>query len=300
MREPELPASEGISMNVSATPLLLRRRIRTELLAARLKRELTQQQVAEAMEWSLSKMNRIEKAKSGISANDLKALLRLYGVTEEERTEELLRLARASRQVPWWTRYKDVAPAKLLKLIDYEYAASAINQFETMFVPGILQTEDYASAVLDVFYDEKSSAERVGPLVELRIRRTELLTAENAPEFSFLLDESVIHRVVGSPSITGRQLMHLGDMAKLPNISIQVVPFTASVHPGMKGPFKVIHFDDTPDESVVFLESPHGDLIVDDPKEVQDYVDAFRQIGEKSLTPPDSLSRLAKAAGEMA
>ena len=84
-------------MNVSATPLLLRRRIRTELLAARLKRELTQQQVAEAMEWSLSKMNRIEKAKSGISANDLKALLRLYGVTEEERTEEeLLRLAPAS------------------------------------------------------------------------------------------------------------------------------------------------------------------------------------------------------------
>lgn len=287
-------------MNVGATPLMLRRRIRAELLAARLKRELTQQQVAEAMEWSMSKMNRIEKAKSGISANDLKALLRLYGITEKEQTEELLALARASRQVPWWTRYKDVAPAKLLELIDYEYAASAIEQFETMFVPGILQTEDYASAVLEVFYDDKSSAERVASLVELRTRRTELLTAESAPEFSFLLDESIIHRVVGSPSITGRQLMHLVDMAKLPNISIQLIPFTASVHPGMKGAFKVIQFEDEPDENVVFLESPHGDLIVEDPREVQDYLGAFRQIRKKSLTPLETISRLGKAAGEMA
>ena len=106
------------------------------------------------MEWSLSKMNRIEKAKTGISANDLKALLRLYGITDKERIEELLALARAARESPWWRRYSDIAPATLLELIDYEYAASAVSQFETMFVPGILQTEEYASAVLQTFYGE--------------------------------------------------------------------------------------------------------------------------------------------------
>ena len=286
-------------MNDNVSPMMLRRRLRTELLTARLKRELTQQQVAAAMEWSLSKMNRIEKAKSSIGTNDLRALLRLYEITDKEQTEELLALARASRQPPWWRRYSNVAPPVLLDLIDYEFTASAIRQFEAMFVPGILQTEDYASAVLKVFYDDKSSAERVAALVDLRTRRRELLTAENAPEFSFLLDESVIHRVVGSPSVTRRQLMHLVKVAEQPNVTIQVVPFTASLHPGMKGPFKVLEFEDVPDENIVFLESPRGDFISDDPEETSSHLQAFLQIREKSLSPSDSVSRIRSAADEM-
>ena len=109
------------------------------------------------MEWSLSKMNRIEKAKSGISTNDLKALLPLYGITDKERTEELLDLARVSQAEPDGGAATAMSRrATLLELIDYESAASAVSQFETMFVPGILQTEEYASAILQVFYGEKS------------------------------------------------------------------------------------------------------------------------------------------------
>src|SRR5260370_28450968 len=103
-------------MEDSASPLLLRRRLRTELRNARLNRDLTQDQVAREMEWSLSKMNRIEKAKTGISANDLKALLPLYGITDRKRTDELVRLARAARQAPWGRRCSDVAPPGLLQL----------------------------------------------------------------------------------------------------------------------------------------------------------------------------------------
>ena len=109
------------------------------------------------------------------------------------------------------TALQRVAPAGLLDLIDYEYAASAVSQFEAMFVPGILQTEEYASAVLLNFYGEKSSAERVKALVELRTKRRDLLTSGNAPQFSFVLDESVIHRLAGSPAIMSQQLMHLVD-----------------------------------------------------------------------------------------
>jgi hypothetical protein len=251
------------------------------------------------MEWSLSKMNRIEQAKSGISSNDLRALLPLYGITDEERTKELLDLARASRQTPWWrrSRYGDVAPETLLQLIDYESAASAISQFETMFVPGILQTEEYASAILQVFYDEKSSAER---LAELRTLRRDLLTGENAPRFSFVLDESVIRRVVSSPSVMRHQLTRLVEVARLPNVTIQVLPFTASVHPGVRGAFKVVEFDDAPDESVVFLESPRGDFISDDAEEARNYLEAFERIKEKSLSPSDSVNSLRETAGEMA
>ncbi len=282
-----------------ASPLVLRRRLRAELRAARLKKGLTQDQVAKAMEWSLSKMNRIEKAKTGISANDLKVLLPEYGITDQEQTEELLALARASRQPGWWSQYSEVAPSRLLELIDYESAASAVSQFETMFVPGILQVEDYASAILQAFYDEKPTAERVAALVELRTKRRDLLSSENAPEFSFVLDESVIHRQVGSPAITSRQFRHLITVAKLPNVKIQIVPFTAGLHSGMTYPFEVVQFEDTPDENIVFIEAPSGDVIIDDAEEVRDYLDSFDRIMALSLDPPASIDLLDRAAREM-
>ena len=293
-------------MGDSASPLMLRRRLRTELLAARSNKEMTQDQVAKAMEWSLSKMNRIEKAKSTISINDLKALLSLYDITDEERIAELLALARAvgkagtARRSSWWKSYSDVAPPELLELIDLESAASAISQFETMFVAGILQTEEYASSVLQVFYDEKSVPERVAALVDLRTRRRDLLTAKNAPKFSFLLDESVIHRQVGGSATTSQQLQHLISRAELPNVTIRIVPFTAGIHPGMKGPFELIQFADTPDENIVFREITSDDSISDDPAEAQNYLDAFTRITAVSLSPSDSVDRLRKAASEMA
>jgi hypothetical protein len=292
-------------MEDSASPLMLRWRLRRELRTARLNSNLTQKQVAEAMEWSLSKMNRIEMAKSGISINDLRALLPIYGITDKGQADELLGLARAvarakgGRQDQWWRHYTEVAPAKLLELLDYESAASAISQFETIFAPGILQTEEYASAVLQVFYDEKSSADRVAALVDLRTRRKDLLTSEGAPRFTFVLDGSVIHRVVGSPSIMSQQLQSLANVAELPNVTIQIVPFTAGLHPGMKQSFELIQFAEAPDENIVFLESPREDLISDDPEETQNYLEAFWRIIGVSLSPSDSVARLRKAGGEV-
>ena len=287
-------------MGDSASPLMLRRRLRTELRTARLNSNLTQEQVARAMEWSMSKMNRIEKAKSGISANDLKALLPFLGIEDTARAEELMDLARAARVSPWWSRYKDVAPEKLLELIDYESAASAMSQFEPMFIPGILQTEEYARAVLQVFYDEKSAAERLVAMVDLRTRRTGLLTSDNAPKFSFILDESVIHRVVGSPAIMSRQFQHLANLAKLSNVTVHVVPFTAGLHPGMKGPFEVVQFAGEPDDNIVFLEGPQGDIISEDQMETMSYLEAFTRITAASLGPADAVKRLLQAADEIA
>jgi transcriptional regulator with XRE-family HTH domain len=286
-------------MGDSSSPLMHRRRLRNELRAARQDRGLTQEQVAKAMEWSLSKMNRIEKAKTGISANDLKVLLPLYGITAKDRTEELLALARASRQTPWWRGYADVAPSTFLELIDYENAASSISQFEPMFVPGILQTEGYALAVLGATYGEGSPAERVPALVDLRTRRRDLLSSEGAPLFSFILDEAVIRRLVDSPAVMSHQLMQLVTLADLPNVTIRVVPFAAGPYPGMKGPFTVIEFDDEPDEDVAFLEGPRGEFISDDPQEAKSYVATFNRISQLALGESESARLLRKAVGEM-
>jgi transcriptional regulator with XRE-family HTH domain len=289
-----------ISVGDSASPLMHRRRLRNELRAARQDKSLTQEQVAIAMEWSLSKMNRIEKAKTGISANDLKMLLPLYGITDKGRTEELLALARASRQTPWWRGYADFAPSTLLELIDYENAASSISQFESMFVPGILQTEAYALAVLRAAYGEGSPAERVPALVDLRTRRRELLSSEGAPSCSFIIDEAVIRRLVDSPAVMSRQLVQLVSLAGLPNVTIRVVPFSAGLHPGMRGPFKVIEFDDEPDEDIAFLEGPRGDFISDDPQEAKRYLETFERIAQLALGESESVGLLRKTADELA
>lgn len=284
-------------MEDSASPLLLGRRLRTELLAARLASGLTQQQVADAMDWSLSKMNRIEKAKSGIRTNDLKALLERYQITDKQRVGQLLDLARGARQSPWWKDYSDVAPGGLLELMNYESASSAVSQFEPAFVPGILQTEEYTSAVLQAFYNEMSD-KRLQRLIELRTKRAELLTRENV-YFSFVLDESVIRRPVGSQSVMRQQFQRLVDVTDLPNVRIQVVPFAAGIYRGMAGPFEIVQFEDTPDEIIVFLEG-HRDFISDDPEETRDYLEIFGKITDIALDQENTAKLLLEAAGNRA
>jgi len=279
---------------------MLRRRVRNELRSARLGKDLTQEQVAAAMDWSLSKMNRIEKAKTGISTNDLKALLLFYGITDRAEIAKLLDLAREARRPPWWQPYKDIAPTMLLELIDYESAASLISQFEPMVVPGILQTEDYARAVLQVFQGVGSSAERVPALVKLRTRRRDLLTEEGAPNFSFLLDESVIRRTAASAEVMAQQLAHLVDLAELPNVVIRVVPFAAGLHPGVKGAFKVIEFEGEPDESVASIEGAGGDLLIEEPEGTRGYLDTFHRIEQMALKPSETIDLLRKAAAGQA
>jgi len=282
------------------SPLVQRRRLRSELRSAREAKGLTQDQVAHEMDWSLSKIIRIEGASSSISANDLKALLSLYGITESERVDSLLTLAKAGRERSWWSAYRDVAPSLLLQLIEYESVASAIRQFETLFIPGILQTEEYARAVIQNYYDDEGpGSDKLRALVELRVRREGLLNSEHSPSFNFMLDEAAVSRLVGGSSVMRSQLRRLIAVAEKPNVTVEIVPFSAGLHPGMRGPFEIIEFVDPLDKDIVFVETPRGDIISDDPKETKSYRDAFDRLEKASLGPRDSLALLARIAEEM-
>jgi len=283
------------------SPLVQRRRLRAELRKARQATDppLTQEQVAHEMDWSLSKVIRIESASSGISANDLKALLQLYGVEDARQVDSLLALARAARERSWWSAYRDVAPSSLLQLIEYESAASVVRQFETTFIPGILQTEDYARAVIQDYYDERPGSDKLHALVELRIRREDLFDADNRPSFQFMLDEAVSRRLVGGSSVMRNQLRRLIEVADKPNVTVEVIPFSAGLHPGMNGPFEIIEFADPSDSDIVYLESPRGDIVSDDPEETLKYREAFEGLSKAALGPRDSLARIAKIADEM-
>ena len=281
------------------SPLVQRRHLRAELRRARQAAQLTQEQVASEMDWSLSKIIRIEAGSSGISANDLKALLHLYRVTDSEQVDALLVLARAARERSWWSAYRDVAPSSLLQLIEYESSGAVVRQFETLFIPGILQTEDYARAVIQNYYDERPGSDMVRGLVELRVRREELFESNNLPLFHFLIDEGAVRRRVGGSSVMRRQLQRLIELSDRPNINVEIIPYSAGLHPGMKGPFKVIEFADPSDRDIVFLESPRGDIISHDPEEISSYREAFENLSRVSLGPRDTLALLAGIRDQM-
>jgi transcriptional regulator with XRE-family HTH domain len=281
----------------SASPLVQRRRLSAELRNLRQEKKLTQQEVAKAMVWSLSKMIRVESAETGISVNDLKVLLDYYEIKDEEKRAELIALARAAGRRGWWRgqSYSKVAPKELLKLIDYESAAASIRQFETMYVPGILQTRNYARAVLQNFYADEPAEE----MADLRTRREGQLTREDAPQFTFLLDEPVIQRLAGGQTVMRQQLQRLVDIAELPNVTIRLVPFSVGLHPG-SGPFEIIQFADAANQYAVFIETAHGYFITDKPEDIRKYKNVFDRITQISLRPEDSVARIREAAKAMA
>jgi transcriptional regulator with XRE-family HTH domain len=287
-------------MAVDDAPVLPRRRLRAELKRARQHSGLTQEQVASQMYWSESKVIRIESGASGISVNDMKALLGLYGVTDPGQVNFFVGLAQAARKRSPWGSYRDVAPQSLLQLIEYESVASVIRQFETMFIPGILQTEDYARAVIEnYYYGERPGSDRLRALVELRLRRENLFDSENAPSFHFMLDEAVVRRLVGGASVMRSQLRRLLEVVDKPNVVVEIIPFSAGLNPGMRSPFEIIEFADPSDSDIVFLESRRGDIISDVSEETLSYREAFAELGKASLGPRDSLAWLARIADEM-
>jgi transcriptional regulator with XRE-family HTH domain len=270
----------------SPSPAVQRRRLRAELRRIRLGMNQTQEHVAAAMDWSLSKLIRIENGSVSISTNDLKVLLDHYGIVDDRRVEELVTLAKAARERSWWSVYRDVASPQLLQFIEYQAAAMITRNFESLLIPGLLQTEEYAREVIKEFSGRPSlPKDRLDALVGLRIKRQELLRRTGPPPwFFFILDEAVLRRLVGGKDVMGRQIRHLMELASRDDVIIEVVPFSAGVQYGMHGPFVILEFEEAEDDDVLYLESPRGDLIHrDDPEEILTYREIFEELRHMSL-----------------
>jgi transcriptional regulator with XRE-family HTH domain len=270
----------------SPSPAVQRRRLRADLRRIRLGMNQTQEQVAAAMDWSLSKLIRIENGSVNISTNDLKVLLDHYGIVDDRRVEELVTLAKAARERSWWSVYRDVASPQLLQFIEYQAAAMITRNFESLLIPGLLQTEEYAREVIKEFSGRpRPPKDRLDALVALRMKRQELLRRTGPPPwFFFILDEAVLHRVVGGKDVMGRQLRHLIELASRDDVIVEVVPFSAGVQYGMHGPFVILEFEEVEDDDVLYLESPRGDLIHrDNPEEILTYREIFEELRHLSL-----------------
>lgn len=282
------------------SPAVQRRRLRAELRRARLEAGLTQEQVAAAMDWSLSKLIRIENGSVGISTNDLRAILLHYKITDNDRTSELLALARAARERSWWGGYSDSAPKPLLQLIEYEAAAFIARNFQPLVVPGLLQTEEYARASIQGLAPQMKPS-LLETLVKIRMKRQELLQRSDAPLLFFIMDEAVVRRIVGGKDVMRRQLQRIIDVSDMPNVTIEVVPFSAGILPGLQSQFLIYEFPDAADDDVLYLENGRGTLLSrDDAEEVLSFREEFERLREASLEPEGSRDFLRTLIRELA
>jgi hypothetical protein len=253
--------------------------------------------VGDRLDWSGAKVSRIETARNAVHPNDLRLLLDLYGVTDTDRRNELVQLARTSRQRGWWNAYRDVVPERRWVYVRLEDEATLIRSYEAEFVPGLLQTEDYARACLKAVRPT-DTLEAIDRRVSLRMARQPILTRDGAPRLWVILNEAVLHRVAALPAkAAGEQFDRLVSAAELPNVTLQVLPFRVGPHAGMDGAFTILRFPD-PAGEVVFIEGLVSSPYLDEPDEIQRYDLAFDHLCADALGAKESAGRIKELARE--
>jgi transcriptional regulator with XRE-family HTH domain len=286
-------------MRIYEDPAAARRRLQRELRKLRADANLTQRDVADAMEWSPSKVIRIEAGGVSITTNDLKQLLAYYGLTDQAKVDNLLATNRDSRKQSW-SDFKDVLEPVGRTYWGYEASAVILRQYEYSLIPGLLQTEEYTRAVLSGVNRPRPSDERIDRLVEARAARQTLLDREVIPELFFVLDESVLRREIGGQTVMRRQLERIEELGARERISIQVVPMTYGAYPGQLGSFVVLEFQD--EDTVLFLEGRglSGSITRDDPEDVGQFLDVFQEMEKEVASKPAALnSVLSKIKNDM-
>ena len=259
------------------------RRLRTDI-------GLSREEAAEAIRASAWKIHRLENGQVGFKQRDLVDLLERYGVTDPDEIEELLTLAREANVPGWWQHYGDVLPQWFRTYVDLESAATLIRTYEGMFVPGLLQTDDYMRAVIRDASLE--SSEEVGRRVRLRMARQTLLTREHPPRLWAVVDEAALRRPVGGREVMRGQLERLIDATKLPNVTLQILPFGAGAHSAMVGAFSILRFADRQLPDVVYLEHLTSALYLDKRDEVERYLDVMEQLCIDSEPPAKTVELL--------
>lgn len=278
-------------MAADHSPTVRRRQLIAELKRLRETAGLTQEDVAERLDWHATKVFRIETGRTSPHPNDVRVMLEIYGVTDAGQRDALVQLAKDARQRGWWYTYRDVLPSRYEFFIGLEEEAATIRTFQLAVVPGLLQTEDYARALarggplgLD--------AEEIDRRVVVRMTRQQVLARQDRPQFWAIMDEAVIRRIVGGPAVMRAQLLHLLAVSEQGNITLQVVPYSVGAHAGTEGSFVILGFAEPSEIDVVYMDTIGGSISVDNAEEVQHYATAFDHLRAVALSPDDTRDML--------
>jgi transcriptional regulator with XRE-family HTH domain len=273
-------------------PTVLRLLLGAQLRRLREANRITLEDAGKRIRASHSKISRLETGRVGFKDRDITDLLTLYGVTDEEERETLRSLARRANAPGWWHDYNDVLPHWFEAYVGLEEVATQIREYEVQFVPGLLQTEDYARAVTLLGHDA-ASAREIERRVRLRMQRQAMLDREEPPSFWAVIDEAVLRRPAGSQATMRGQLKHLVDMAQRPNVTIQVIPFQIGGHSAAGGSFSILRFAEPDLPDVVYLEQLTSSLYLDKPDAVDSYLRVMERICMEAATPAASAEIIA-------
>jgi transcriptional regulator with XRE-family HTH domain len=289
----------GVVMPVRPSPTVRRRRLRYELRRLRDEHGLTIEQVQEGSGGDIKSpsISRWESGERTVRPTDLRLLLDIYGV-DGERREALLTLARQAKERGWWQSYGSAIPQWFQVYVGLEAEASSVRVYEAELVHGLLQTPGYYRAFLQAAPAAAVDAE-ADRKIEVRLARQERLTGDDPPEYWAVLNEAVIRRVVGGAQVMREQLVHIAEMAGLPHVNVQVLPFSAGVHPAMDGSFEILGFPEPGDPDVVYLENQAGSLYLEEQPEIDRYARMFSHLMAKALDPEESRRMIARIAGDL-
>ncbi|MEU9920388.1 helix-turn-helix transcriptional regulator [Streptomyces griseoluteus] len=267
----------------------------SQLRRLREARGITREAAGYSIRASESKISRMELGRVSFKTRDVEDLLTLYGIDDEAERESLLSLAREANVAGWWHSYSDVLPSWFPTYVGLEGAAHLIRVYEVQFVHGLLQTEDYARAVVRRGMRGASAAD-IERRVALRLERQKHLLGDHAPEFHIVLDEAALHRPYGDRDVMRGQLRHLIEVSGRPNVRLQVMPFAFGGHSGESGAFTLLSFPESDLSDVVYLEQLTSALYLDKREDVAQYEHALKELQQDSPGPEESRELIQRLA----
>jgi transcriptional regulator with XRE-family HTH domain len=278
-----------------ASPTVRRRRLGAELRRYRETAGLTIDHVADRLDCSASKISRLETGQTGSSPRDVRDMLTLYQVGEPE-LEDLMEVARETRQRGWWQPYGSVLTGAY---IGFEAAAQTIRSYEAQCIPGLLQTEEYARSLINAASYQHVAPDETDNRVRVRLARQELLTQDEPVDFWCVLDEAALRRLVGGREVMQRQLNHLICTVARPNVTVQVLRLDVGAHPGMEGSFVLLAFPDEADTDTVYVTMATGGVFQEKVDELSRYSMIFDRLRDLALPPDESTELMAQLVKEL-
>ncbi|GAJ81043.1 hypothetical protein NBRGN_034_00670 [Nocardia brasiliensis NBRC 14402] len=274
---------------------MLRIALGGQLRKLRESKNITREAAGDAIRGSHAKISRLELGRTGFKERDIRDLLTLYGVTDAEERQRFLELARQANEPGWWHRYSDLLPQWFGTYLGLEQAASKIRTYEAHLVPGLLQTPEYARAVVALGYEDADTDRRV----QVRQRRQEILHRTDPPVVWAVIDEAALHRPVGGPRVQREQLEHLIELAQLPNVTVQVLPYSAGEHAAAGSSFSILRFAEAELPDIVYLEHLTSALYLDRRQDLALYLSVMDRLSVQAERPEKSMEILAGYAAEL-
>lgn len=279
-------------------PTVLRILLGTQLRRLRESAKVSREDAAEAIRASHAKISRLELGRVSFKKRDVADLLTLYGVDDPDERENFFHLVEQANNQGWWHKYADLVPSWFEVYIGLEEAASIIRTYEVQFVPGLLQTRDYARAVTSLGHPDVHPDE-IDRRVNLRMTRQELLTRRNAPRIWAVVDEAVLRRPLGGPQVMREQLQHLLEVTENPNITLQVVPFRLGGHAAAGGPFTILRFSEPDLPDIVYLEQLTSALYLDKTDDIDNYMAVMDRLSVEALPRTNTANFINKIIKEI-